>query len=50
MEGDLIPLHRLPLKSAAQVKRLEAEGITRRRMLDFGECQHRGDDSVNPLR
>lgn len=36
MEDSLIPLHRLPLKSAAQIKRLESEGIIRRRMMDLG--------------
>jgi ferrous iron transport protein A len=36
MEDVLIPLHRLPLRSVAQVKRLDAEGNTRRRMLDLG--------------
>jgi ferrous iron transport protein A len=36
MQNDLIPLHRLPLRSIAHVKRLEAEGTIRRRMLDLG--------------
>ena len=36
MGDSLIPLHQLPLNSVAQVKRLNAEGNIRRRMLDLG--------------
>lgn len=36
MEGKLIPLHILPMGNAAKVKKLTADGDTRRRMLDLG--------------
>ncbi len=36
MQGSLIPLNFLPLGRTAKVKKLTADGSTRRRMLDLG--------------
>lgn len=36
MNGDLIPLHMLPIGHHGKVKKLVAEGSSRRRMLDLG--------------
>lgn len=36
MKNDLIPLNQLPIGSFGKVKKLTAEGGTRRRMLDLG--------------
>jgi len=36
MQEGLIPLHELPIGSFGKVKKLTAEGSTRRRMLDLG--------------
>ncbi|MBM7613495.1 FeoA family protein [Alkaliphilus hydrothermalis] len=36
MAKNLIPLNQLPIGSFGKVKRLTAEGISRRRMLDLG--------------
>ncbi len=36
MNHFLIPLNKLPVGSSAKVKKLAAEGISRRRMLDLG--------------
>jgi ferrous iron transport protein A len=36
MKGRLIPLHQLPIGSAARVRELIVEGNIRRRMLDLG--------------
>jgi ferrous iron transport protein A len=36
MRSDLIPLDKLPVGSFGKVRKLTAEGISRRRMLDLG--------------
>lgn len=36
MKNNLIPLNQLPIGSLGIVKRLDSEGIVRRRMLDLG--------------
>lgn len=36
MKNNLIPLHELPIGSFCRVKKLTAEGNSRRRMLDLG--------------
>lgn len=47
MEKKLIPLHELPVGSFAKVKKLTAEGIARRRMLDLGLID---DTTIESLR
>lgn len=37
--GSLIPLHHLSIGSSGQVRKLTANGSTRRRMLDLGLIQ-----------
>lgn len=36
MKDSLVPLHQLPIGKSAKVKLLNADGNTRRRMLDLG--------------
>jgi len=46
MNGNLIPLDKLPVGSLGKVRKLTARGSTRRRMLDLGLIH---DTTVEPL-